>query len=333
MSLSFLVIGDPHLKIGAMQRTQIMIQQIELQIRALKPDVIVCLGDVLDRFANIRQETLSQATDFFRLLQQYAPVYIIVGNHDRPHNAVFMTTEHPFNAVKYWSDSPHKVHIIDTTYKCSIQSMEFVFVPYVPNGRFVEALEHVQDWRNADLIFAHQDFMHAKYGSMVSTNGDVWMDEYPAVISGHIHDYQEIGSNIIYPGSPIQHAFDESPIKSLMMVSCTKESLQYHRVVLDVPIYWVHRMNIKDVAAYTPPELPRYSDMKIVLQGSSSEIKAMSKIKKIKEWQKMGIKIQPVVIGSERPAPSAVLAQRDSKSFMDLLREHLAERKDLLALF
>lgn len=332
MSVSFLVIGDPHLKIGAMQRTQIMIQQIEAQIKQHKPDVIVCLGDVLDRFANIRQETLSQATDFFRLLQCHAPVYIIIGNHDRPHNAVFLTTEHPFNAVKYWDDHPHEVHIIDTTYICTIKGMNFVFVPYVPNGRFVEALDHVDNWRNADLIFAHQDFMHAKYGSMVSTNGDTWLEEYPAVISGHIHDYQEIGSNIIYPGSPIQHAFDESPIKSLLLVHCTSDSISYHRVPLDVPIYWVHRMHIKDVPTYAPPDLPRYSDMKIVLQGSSSEIKAMAKIKKIKEWQKMGIKIQPVVIGSERPAPSALLAQRDNKSFIDLLRDHLIERKDLLAL-
>ena len=34
------------------------------------------------------------------------------------------------------------------------------------------------------------------------------------VISGHIHDYQEL-ANVIYPGSPIQHAANESKEKTL----------------------------------------------------------------------------------------------------------------------
>jgi len=331
--MKILVIGDPHLKLGSRQRTTKMIDAIIEQIQQTKPDLIVCLGDVLDRFANIRQETLSQATEFFRQLQSFADTVILIGNHDRPNNAVFCTDEHPFNAVKFWEQTPHNITIIDYPKVVSIKSQTYTFVPYVPDGRFMEALSLTSGgWEKSKVIFAHQDFLGAKYGSQISTTGDSWDRKLPLVISGHIHDYQEISKNVIYAGSPLQHAFDESPIKSLLLMEVSSKSVSYERLILDVPIFWTYRISFSEIAKYIPPTLPEFSDMKLVIEGSVSELKGIHKLTKVKEWQKLGIKIQPVIQIDKTKSLLPQISWNKKKAFIDILRESLDGSPDLLQL-
>jgi DNA repair exonuclease SbcCD nuclease subunit len=318
---TYLVIGDPHYKLGNLERTTSMIEEIEKSIKKIKPNYIVCLGDTLDRFANVRQEPLTQATNFFRMLRSYAPTYILIGNHDRPNNSVFCTDEHPFNSMKYWTNIPNPITIIDYP----LISNNVVYVPYVPDSRFIEALNLLGDsWKISKLIFAHQDFYGAKYNNQLSTTGDRWESSHPLVISGHIHDYQELGNNIIYCGSPIQHAYDESPIKSLLLVTINNDDdIKTERLLLDIPIFWTYHLLFEDIDTYKPPKLPRYSDMKLKIEGSLSEIKSLGKIKKIKEWQKIGIKIQPIVKKLDTIKKLSLLSsnEKKSKTFIQLLRE------------
>ena len=99
--------------------------------------------------------------------------------------------------------------IIDDTFSYELNEMKFVFVPFVPNGRFKEAIDKV-DWNDANCIFAHQEFKGCKMGAIVSEDGDDWNDNLPYIISGHIHSKQYVGENIFYPGSAMQHSFGES---------------------------------------------------------------------------------------------------------------------------
>jgi DNA repair exonuclease SbcCD nuclease subunit len=77
----------------------------------------------------------------------------------------------------------------------------------------VEALDTLNDvinWKDVNVtkaIFAHQEILGCKMGAIISTNGDEWNEEWPVLISGHIHDRQKIGKNVIYPGSSINHSF------------------------------------------------------------------------------------------------------------------------------
>ena len=107
------------------------------------------------------------------------------------------------NALKKWDN----VCVVDKPIITKIGEVNIAMCPYVPNGRFVEALSTTigNDWRNCRMIFAHQEFKGCKMGHIISTEGDEWSDEYPPIISGHIHDYQKI-NNIFYPGSAIQHS-------------------------------------------------------------------------------------------------------------------------------
>ncbi len=49
-------------------------------------------------------------------------------------------------------------------------------VPYVPPGRFVEALNIIDNewWKNVNCIFAHQEFYGCKMGAIESIEGDKW---------------------------------------------------------------------------------------------------------------------------------------------------------------
>jgi DNA repair exonuclease SbcCD nuclease subunit len=112
------------------------------------------------------------------------------------------------------------------------------------------------------------------------------------VISGHIHEYQHLGENIVYPGSPIQHAFDEPPSKSLLVVHLTNESIHHERWYVTVPIYYTYQLTADHVDTYTLPSLPPLSEIKLILKGSQSDIKAWNKSSKIREWRQRGVKIQ-----------------------------------------
>ncbi len=67
-------------------------------------------------------------------------------------------------------------------------------VPYVPPGRFVEALNIIDNewWKNVNCIFAHQEFYGCKMGAIESIEGDKWDHSFPLVISGHIHSEQRL---------------------------------------------------------------------------------------------------------------------------------------------
>jgi predicted phosphodiesterase len=122
-------------------------------------------------------------------------------------NQQYLSDTHWMNGLKEWNN----VKIVDKVINIEMNEQLFILVPYVPVNRFIEALNTGdKDWKNATCIFAHQEFAGCKMGSIISIEGDKWLEEYPEVISGHIHLNQKPQKNIYYPGSSMQHAFGES---------------------------------------------------------------------------------------------------------------------------
>ncbi|NBP58286.1 hypothetical protein EBU71_17505, partial [bacterium] len=121
---------------------------------------------------------------------------------------------HWMNALKDWKN----VYVVDQVVKQSFSNIQFLLVPYVPPGRFVEALNTSEQWQTVDYIFAHQEFKGCKMGAIVSSEGDEWRDDYPTVISGHIHDYQKPQQNIHYIGASIQNSFGDQTSPRLLLI-------------------------------------------------------------------------------------------------------------------
>lgn len=199
-----LFIGDIHFKHNNITETSILMEK--LQNLEESYDFAIIAGDVLDSHEKIDIQLMNRAYNLVRIVREKSHVFICVGNHDMINNQQFLTDNHWMNGMKEWKN----VTIVDKP----INSNGFVFVPYVFPGRFIEALESTE-WSNAICIFAHQEIRGCKLGAIESIDGDLWEEQWPLVISGHIHERQQPQTNVLYPGSVIDYGlsiftFDKS---------------------------------------------------------------------------------------------------------------------------
>jgi DNA repair exonuclease SbcCD nuclease subunit len=318
-----LVIGDPHFKTNNVIDTDLFHQKIYQLAKDKKPDFIVCLGDILDRHEAIHVNPLERSVDCLKQLETVAPLYILIGNHDRPNNSNFLTTEHPFTALKYWDNTV----IVDKVVKSSVNGLQFIFVPYVPPGRFLEAISTLDEkkeerkeeagmiLKNVACVFAHQEFRGAKMGAIESIVGDEWPLSYPYVISGHVHDYDQLQHNLLYTGCPMHLNFGDREDRTVSWVVFQPDGqLKHERIDLDLPIKKLYHVDANKIHDWQPDQqyLNNGTKIKIIVKGSNSEIKSAMKTTKVKELTASGVKIVYNDIGglldNNRNLPTRVMS-------------------------
>lgn len=294
--LKVLCIGDIHVKVNNIKESKSLTDAVCAQARTLPIDLIVVMGDVLDRHESIHVVPRTLAVKFLIELATIKKTYVLIGNHDRPNNSDFLSDYHPFVGV-----SAENLVICDKVIQATITDRNFLFVPYVYPGRFMEALqtlkpEPVSQWISSiDCVFAHQEFYGTSMGVVVSTVGDKWPLGYPYVISGHIHDYCRPQKNIVYVGTPHQNAFGESEDKSISLFTfqpvfapLEPTPPEEQRIDLKLMKRLVCKIPCASVISWIPPE--GYI-VKLVIEGTNSEIKAIMKLDYLKKLTKQGIKI------------------------------------------
>jgi DNA repair exonuclease SbcCD nuclease subunit len=281
---NILIIGDPHFKVNNIKETQCMSNKIIEVAQEKRPNFIVVLGDILDTHEQINMLAYNNAIYFLRALQDIAPLYILIGNHDRVNNQVFLTDEHVFGALKYWNNTT----IVATTLYKEIDGYPFVFVPYVSTGRFKEALNKVDHWDKAKAIFCHQEFKGAQMGAKKSVQGDLWADHLPLVVSGHIHDYALLQKNLIYPGSILQNKFGDSEDKAIILMNFNKDNFTYERIDLGLKKKKIIHLTVGDINKY---QLDESIDAKIVITCKTTDIKMLSKHPKLEQWRSRGARV------------------------------------------
>ena len=139
--MKILTIGDPHFKKDNANETSLMVDKLTTLIWQEKPDMIVILGDIGHDFNDVGTSRNVRIFNFINTIYESMSIncklFILIGNHDRVNNKIFMTDEHSFNAYKRWE----RLEIIDSIHIEIINHKKYVFVPYVPTGKFNEALE------------------------------------------------------------------------------------------------------------------------------------------------------------------------------------------------
>lgn len=326
--VSALVIGDPHFKVGNVKETDAMTASILDCAKLRNPDFIVVLGDVLDRHESIHVSPLNRATNFLADLCSLAPTYLLIGNHDLKNNRQFCSDEHPFSALKRW----HKnITVVDTTITEEIKGKIFTFVPYVPPGRFIEALNKSNNWMQSACIFAHQEFKGCKMGAIISIEGDQWPLNYPYVVSGHIHDYQEPQVNILYTGTPIQHAFGDRHDKTISYLVFETERT-HERIDLGLPKKQIVYLDCTQVSVYMPNDK---ADLKIIIRGVSGDLKAIIKHPNIDIWKKAGHKIifKDVPIVKDRDINTDKIQTMQTLRFSQILHSKISNDPKLQSLY
>ncbi len=155
-----LFIGDPHFKVN---NSEIIDEFIHQCLEQLTPDIDICVigGDILHTHERLHTTALNKAINFIDQVRKICPTYSLVGNHDYENNQQFLSKRHWMNALKEWNNT----FIIDFTSIIKIKNFTFGMVPYVPPGRFVEALNIIDNewWKNVNCIFAHQEFYGCKW--------------------------------------------------------------------------------------------------------------------------------------------------------------------------
>lgn len=287
MTQRILFIGDPHIKPDNSDEIDILLNEIERVFYLKKYDAIVIGGDVMHYHERLFTQALNKALDFIRRLSSLAFTYILVGNHDAVNNSIFLTDQHWMNALKTWDN----VKIVDIV----VEEDNVILCPYVPPGRFIEALSTNEKWKNATIIFAHQEFKGCKMGAILSEDGDEWKYDYPPIVSGHIHDFQKVGENIYYPGSPLQHSFGDSDQRFLCDVFIC-ENTQIEFIPINVPVRKIVKASSKtlhEVVNKVKKSLSENNNkIKIKLETTTEEFNIFKSTKEYKELVNSGVKIQ-----------------------------------------
>lgn len=286
--MKIIAIGDPHFQTDNIPEVSLFIVKIEELVKRETPDLIVILGDVLHTHERIHTSPLNKAYEFIDKMRNVAETIILVGNHDFIQNMQFQTTNHWMNGLKEWKN----VSVIDKATFRTVNGYSFIFCPYVPPGRFMEALESLQKpIQSIDCIFAHQEFAGCKMGAIVSIEGDKWSNEFPQVISGHIHSKQKINTNIYYPGSAMQNAFGESEVNVIPVIEWETPKTIYslREEQLGLPRKKIIYTDINNIEDIKQPETD--DKIKITVSGVYDEFKAFKKTKKYKDLINKGVKV------------------------------------------
>ena len=320
-----IAIGDPHFKVDNIPDVEIFIEKMEMLVKEVNPDFIVVLGDLLHTHERLHTIPLNKAYDFINMLRKYAKTFILVGNHDMCNNSQFLTENHWMNGMKEWEN----VVVVDRATEHIQGEHYFVLCPYVPPGRFQEALESLRnsgEWRNSTCIFAHQEFFGCKMGAIVSVEGDRWTEDLPPVVSGHIHSRQTI-KNVYYPGSSMQHAFGENE-NCVIPVLKWSGTADYSLKEMDLGMTKkkIVYTDIQAVEDYVP-EQKDPEKIKITITGDASEVKAFKKTKKYKELLKSGSK---VVFKQKKIAKEENTPEINEKDFVKILHALVTNEKNPL---
>jgi len=334
--INLLIIGDTHFKTDNIEQIDEFIEKTLTHIRNNSYDFIILLGDILHTHERLHTSPLNKAYDLIFGIKNLCPVFILVGNHDYINNQQFLTENHWMNALKRVDD----ICIVDKSTKFSYESFNFTLVPYVPNGSFLEALnsdnslltykedfvETTQDfnWEDSHLIFAHQEFKGCKMGAIISENGDIWDENYPIVISGHIHSKQKPQENIIYTGSALPVAFGESEDNTILEVIMEEDNVIYNEINLGLKQKKIIYLDVENIKTYDP-EKNKDKILKICIKGSLDSFKTITKTKEYKNLIKKGIKIafKPIKIDNK-----VDITNIDTSDFLKIVNENIQKMDD-----
>lgn len=333
--MKLLAIGDPHFTIKNQHDTSALEKGISQLIDEQQPEIVVVMGDILDQHEKLHVDPFVRSISFVKTLRMHVTKYgghliILIGNHDRPNNSDFLSGKHPLVGM---SDSDNFT-IVDTVKVVSIENINLVCVPYVPPGRFQEALDTIEIPENDVLILAHQEFIGAKMGAVVSMAGDEWGLDRPPVISGHVHDHQRLQENILYVGTPYQKTYSESANRTVSLFDLSGEITH---TVLDtetrIRVPGVVKKHIIRINAdmLTDFDLPEEDDYyKIYISGTTQELAAVKKHPRYGELNRMiNVDIKPVSTAVSRVTQEELEFEPVTKSFAQRLVDRVKTTPNL----
>lgn len=257
-----LIVGDVHLQRKLIKRSRELLSRISSVIETRQPDTVILLGDVFDTHDRHDNDCITAYSEFIMKNEGRVKIYHVLGNHECNDSRTFLPNVHVLNA---WHGRKN-VTICDKPMALAQEDGTILgFVPYVPNGRFAEAVSMLED--PPHLVFAHQEFKDCLMASHRSETGDS-IPEFE-VISGHIHGSQKIG-NVWYPGTPCQQNFSEEEDKFVYIIDIQNGTYRIEEQIdLEMPKFVTIRTNAQE---YPEMDLASENLFRIVVKDTPENI-------------------------------------------------------------
>ena len=297
-----LAIGDPHFKVDNIEESKILTDNLSLFLsQNTDIEIIVVLGDILHNHEKLHTVALNNAINFFTMLTSHKRrCFCLVGNHDATSNTIFLSDNHWMNVLKGWDG----LTIVDHPIIEFINETEYITLcPYVPDGRFTEALSHIisttklsdttiriNDWKQSKCIFSHQLFNGVKMGAIMAQNVEEWKEEYPFCINGHIHENQRPQDNLYIPGSAMQEGYGDMSDKIVALITLTNDKIPIiDEIDLNIKRKKIIYTTVDEIdTIQSKLEKNENIDYKIVVKGSDAELKALKNSSKYKDALEIG---------------------------------------------
>lgn len=332
--MNVLFVGDLHFKVTNVVESKILIESLKTIIMEKNPNFVVLGGDLLHTHERLHTVPLNLCYKLISWIAERCKVYVIVGNHDFISNQQWLTDHHWMNGMKKWNN----VFICDKPFFTKWNDYQFLFVPYVPNGKFLETLKTLNPIygenyiKNISCIFAHQEFKDCELGhNIVSDMGDDISKETTIrqIVSGHIHKNQTI-RNIYYPGSCMQHTFQESEKNIVAMLHFNQNKpMKITEIEIRLPKKITKTITMEEFLQLDPAKIKIHpsDSYRLIIQCEESKSKHIKKTKHYKSFIKNNIKcIFQTLFTTQHK-------NFTNKSFTFLLQHLIKDNHDLQTIF
>jgi len=316
------VVGDPHFMPNIVLECDRFSEEVIKKAHDIKPDIIVILGDMLHEHEKVYIPAHNAIEFLIRGLRAIAPVYLLIGNHDYINNKQYLTKKHIFGPYKEWEN----VKVIDYPLMEKVKGKLFTFCPYVPQGRFIEALnttnQYDEMWEMSDAIFAHVEVRGVKAeNGEVMTKGNVWHEDYPFLVLGHIHTPQAF-DNIFCPGSSRQTNFSELDERGVCTITFTEDGHTIKKVPLGGKVNVVVKCDVNEAKGFDCGVLEE-KNVKMVVQGNKEQKRVFKKSKEYLDLVGKG-----VVVVFEPSMSVPVFVPKEVEDEIDILRVIIKSKSD-----
>jgi len=327
------IIGDLHFKKDSPTITDVVISKITEEIKRIKPDLVVFLGDILDTHDKIDMKTQNTVIRWIKKIAAMdITVVLVVGNHERPDGTSFLTEDSSLFCFKGLPNIYVADRVLDLKWDDkpgSKDKIRFIFVPYVPPGTFHDALDTLEEkvigGSFVSAIFCHQEFRGVQMAGYTSKGGDEWPETNPLIISGHIHKYQVVRGNILYPGTPHQQSYADDGKKGIVIANFTfGQSPAISFLELDIRKKKIIKLKPGEIDSFVPPP---NCDLQVDICGNSNEIKHLNETGIITKMRAKGINVS---LSTEKVFNPG---NPQNKPFKELLTDMLATDQEAKEVF
>jgi len=312
--MKYLVVGDIHIKIKNIPIIQVLIKELVDIVSVHKPDYMVILGDMADSHGIMHLQAWNTILEFIKSIGGLCKIIYVVGNHDMLNNQQFLNNNNWFDVFNIIPNN-----IIKVANKPIILN-EALFIPFVPTGRFNEALEAIHG--KFKIAFCHQEFEGCIMNNINSRSEDQAPD-FP-VFSGHIHDRQKI-HKVQYIGSPLDVTAVSPVDRFVELVEVGDTIVSTPIQITSVPRKIYLEFDIDSVEGYTPPD--DYNFYKVLILGKYSEI---FKYKQTDAYQQLKSCENVRIVFKSQDVESVRKNKSNSSDFLKIITEEIKHEDDMV---